>query len=210
MWHVVTDFDGTVTREDVAEVLLQHFAGDAWRAIEREFREERIGVREAMRREFELLGESRERLLEVVDRTTVLDPEFPGFLDDARAAGVEVEILSEGLEFYIDHLLRRWGLRLPYRTNRDVWEAGRMRIEHPFADATCTLCGTCKMGRVLQLRAAGKTVAYVGDGHSDLCAAFEADRVYAKGVLADLCRREEIDFVPIEDYADLRRAPPWR
>jgi len=210
MWHVVTDFDGTVTREDVAEVLLQHFAGDAWRAIEREFREERIGVREAMRREFELLGESRERLLEVVDRTTVLDPQFPGFLDDARAAGVEVEILSEGLEFYIDHLLRRWGLRLPYRTNRDVWEAGRMRIEHPFADATCTLCGTCKMGRVLQLRAAGKTVAYVGDGHSDLCAAFEADRVYAKGALADLCRREEIDFVPIEDYADLRRAPPWR
>jgi 2,3-diketo-5-methylthio-1-phosphopentane phosphatase len=210
MWHVVTDFDGTVTREDVAEILLREFTGDGWLAVENEFRAERIGVREAMEREFALLGQDREALLEVVDRRAELDPEFPEFVREAAAAGVGVEIASEGLEFYVAHLLGKWRLPLPFRANREVWAAGRMRLDHPFADATCRLCGTCKMGRVLQLRAAGKRVAFVGDGHSDLCPAVEADRVYAKGHLAALCRREGIEFIPFEDFGDVRRSPPWR
>ena len=210
MWHVVSDFDGTITREDVAEIVLTHFTGDAWMAVEREFRAERIGVREAMRREFALLGEDRDALLEIVDQRAELDPEFPPFVREAQAAGVPVEIASEGLEFYIVHLLRKWGLDLPHRANRDMWEGGRMRLEHPYEDATCRLCGTCKMGRVLQLRAAGKRVAFVGDGHSDLCPAVEADLVYAKGHLAMLCRREDIDYIPFEHYGDIRRRPPWR
>ncbi|HKZ47329.1 MAG TPA: phosphatase, partial [Thermoplasmata archaeon] len=87
MWHVVSDFDGTVTTEDVAEILLNHFTGDAWMVIEDEFRAERIGVREAMRRQFALLREPREAMLEVVDAQARLDPEFPGFLEEARSRG---------------------------------------------------------------------------------------------------------------------------
>jgi len=209
MWHVVSDFDGTVTTEDVAEILLNHFTGDAWMVIEDEFRAERIGVREAMRRQFALLREPREAMLEVVDAQARLDPEFPGFLEEARSRGVAVEIVSEGLDFYIDHLLRKWRLDVAFRTNHAAWDGGTLRIEYPFADATCTLCGTCKMGRVLQLRAAGKRVAYVGDGHSDLCAALEADRVFAKGTLRALCEREGLDYTAFEHYGHVRRAMAW-
>jgi len=205
MWHVVSDFDGTVTAVDVAEILLAHFTGDRWLEVERELLGERIGVRESMRREFALVTASREEMLAVLDREARLDAEFPPFLEFARSRGLPVEILSEGLEFYIAHLLRKWGLEVPFRTNRDIWEDGRMRITYPYADATCTLCGTCKMGRVLQLRAAGKQVAYIGDGASDLCPALEATAVFAKGHLARLCEREELPFHPFNDFGDVRR-----
>ena len=205
MWHVLTDFDGTITLEDVAEILLHRFTGEAWMGPEREFRAERIGVREAMRREFALITAPPEALLETIEREARLDPEFPGFLEFARSRGIGVEIASEGLDFYAAPLLRRWGLDVETRINRAVWEDGRMRIEYPYADPTCTLCGCCKMGRVLQLRAAGRRVAYVGDGHSDLCPAVEADAVFAKGHLADLCRREGIAFRPFRNFGDVRR-----
>ncbi|TMA07830.1 MAG: phosphoserine phosphatase, partial [Methanobacteriota archaeon] len=97
------------------------------------------------------------------------------------------EIVSEGLDFYVRHLMRKWDLPLPLRTNHAVFEEGRIRIEYPWADATCTLCGTCKLLRLFQLRTEGFRMAYVGDGHSDLCPAVEADVVFAKRELADLC-----------------------
>ena len=205
MWHVVADFDGTVTREDVMVILLNHFTGDRWHAIEEDLDAERIGTREAVRREFELIDAPREAMLEVAEREAEMDPGFPSFAAFLQGRGIGLEIMSEGLDFYVEHLLRKWGVDVPLRTNRAVWEDGALGIEYPYADNTCTLCGTCKMRRVLQLKAAGKDVAYVGDGHSDLCPAVESHAVFAKGHLARLCDREEIPYERYETFADVER-----
>ena len=80
-----------------------------------------------------------------------------------------------------------------------------MRIDYPWADATCTLCGTCKLLRLFELRTEGYRTAYVGDGHSDLCPALEADIVFAKEELARLCDEEEIPYTHFERFADVQR-----
>ena len=103
------------------------------------------------------------------------------------------------------HLLRKWDVHVPVRTNHVVFEEDRLRIEYPWADATCTLCGTCKLLRVFELRAQGYRTAYVGNGHSDLCPAIEADLVFAKAELADLCRMEEIDFIQFDRFSEVQR-----
>lgn len=33
-WHIVCDFDGTITRTDVIDNILQRFADPSWQAIE--------------------------------------------------------------------------------------------------------------------------------------------------------------------------------
>ena len=38
MRAVLSDFDGTITKADVAELILQRFTGDAWLPIEAEHR----------------------------------------------------------------------------------------------------------------------------------------------------------------------------
>lgn len=206
---VVTDFDGTVTKQDVAELLLTEFTGDAWLEIERQHA--RIGTRETLTREFDLVRATRDQLLAAAERLAELDPTFPTFLRYCRQNRIPVEIVSEGFDAYLSHLLRRWRLDVPFRTNRATFDGDRLALSFPHADPTCTLCGTCKMGRVLQLRARGYRVAYVGNGLSDLCPALEADLVFAKDELAALCKTHEREHVPIRDFGDVqRRLATWR
>jgi 2,3-diketo-5-methylthio-1-phosphopentane phosphatase len=203
---VLTDFDGTITRTDVAEAILDEFAPETWREIEDLYRDRKIGTRESMARQFALVRAREEDLLRFVDRTALIDETFRDFVAFCRSRGIVLEIVSEGLDFYVRHLLRKWEIDIPVRTNHATFEEGRARIEYPWADATCTLCGTCKLLRLFQLRAVGYRTAYVGNGHSDLCPAIEADLVFAKAELAELCRAEDIDFIPFDRFADVQRS----
>lgn len=206
---VVSDFDGTITKADVAELLLHEFTGDAWLEIERQHA--RIGTRETLRREFDLVRAPRDRVIAAAERLARLDPAFPPFLAFCRKRGILVEIVSEGFDAYLDHLLRIWDLDVPFRTNAATFRGDRIEITHPYADPTCTLCGTCKMKRVLELRAAGYRVAYVGNGISDICPALEADLVFAKEDLERLCREHERAYVPFRDFEDVQRGiAEWR
>lgn len=202
---VLTDFDGTITRTDVAEAILDEFAPATWWEIEELHRARRIGTRESLARQFALLRVSRADLLRFVDANIEIDETFQEFVAFCKLEGFQLEIVSEGLDFYVRHLLRKWDIQVPVRTNRARFERGRVQIEYPWADATCTLCGTCKLLRLFQLRSQGYRTAYVGDGHSDLCPAIEADLVFAKAELARLCDEEEIAYVPFERFVDVQK-----
>jgi 2-hydroxy-3-keto-5-methylthiopentenyl-1-phosphate phosphatase len=202
---VLTDFDGTITRTDVAVGILEEFAPAEWWGIEELHRARKIGTRETMVRQFALVRARETDLLRFVDRTVTMDETFRDFAAFCRNRGYVLEIVSEGLDLYVRYLLRKWDIEVPVRTNHAVMEDGHVRIEYPWADATCTLCGTCKLLRLFELRANGYRTAYVGDGHSDLCPAIEADLVFAKAELASLCREEEIEYVPFNDFSDVQR-----
>ena len=209
MRAVLTDFDGTITRRDVAELLLQEFTGDAWREIEK--LHPQIGTRETLRRQFDLVRATKAEVLAAADRVAELDPTFPPFLAWCRESGIPIEIVSEGFDAYLERLLRRWRLDVPFRTNHAAFRGGRVVLSYPNGDPNCTLCGACKMGRVLQLRAQGYRVAYVGNGISDICPALEADLVFAKQDMERLCVKHEREHVPYRDFADVqRRLNEWR
>ncbi len=202
---VLTDFDGTITRTDVAEAILEEFAPSSWWEIEELHRARKIGTRESMVRQFALVRAKQADLIRFVDEHVEIDETFPDFVGFCNRRHIRLEIVSEGLDFYVRHLMRKWDLPLPLRTNHAVFEEGRIRIEYPWADATCTLCGTCKLLRLFQLRTEGFRMAYVGDGHSDLCPAVEADVVFAKRELAELCAEESIAYTTFVNFADVQR-----
>ena len=208
---VLSDFDGTITTSDVAEDLLARFAPKEWEEIERLHRARLLGTREVMARQFALVHAGREELVEYARRNATMDPGVPAFLRFCRGRGIPFEIVSEGLDFYLHELIKQWGLDVPVRTNRAVFEEGRIRIEHPFADPSCNLCGTCKLDRVFELRVSGHRVVYIGDGDSDLCPAVEADTVFAKRRLAELCETEGIAYRRFESFSEIEREMKgWR
>lgn len=208
---VLTDFDGTITRTDVAEDILEEFAPAEWWEIEELHRARKIGTREALLRQFALVHAKESDILRFVDEHAQVDETFSDFVAYCKARAIPLEIVSEGLDIYLRYLLEKWEIRVPVRTNRTTFESGRVIISYPYADPTCNLCGACKLLRLFELRTQGYRVAYVGDGHSDLCPAVEADLVFAKKDLADLCREEEIDFIPFATFADVQREiERWR
>jgi 2-hydroxy-3-keto-5-methylthiopentenyl-1-phosphate phosphatase len=52
--------------------------------------------------------------------------------------------------------------------------------------------------------AAGRPIAYVGDGWSDRCGAQVADLVFARGTLAEHLARQGVPYVPFDDLIDVR------
>src|SRR5437899_2815323 len=154
---VLTDFDGTITRTDVGEAILEEFAPLEWGEVKELHRKKKTGTRESIVRQFAFARNREEEvfaiaiqrglpeMLRFVDRIAKMDETFREFVEFCHRNGLRLEIVSEGLDLYIDPLLRKWNLDLPVRTNHVILDGGRVRIEYPWADATCTLCRTCKL-----------------------------------------------------------------
>ena len=202
----VCDFDGTVAPADIGARLVGRFSppGALDDALER-WRAGTLGHRELTEIECRHLDVDAAEA-EAFVRDFDVDPEFPAFVAWARAQGHEVEIVSEGFDFYIRGALERAGLSdVALSSNRLRFEGRRPRPEFPYAADGCGTCGNCKGARVRAHRARGREVVFVGDGLSDRHGAAAADRVVARDALWDWCRAEGIAAEPFTGFAALSR-----
>lgn len=201
---ILCDFDGTVTIEEVSVALLKRYSGREWEEADRALLDGRTSLRETMSREFRLLRAPRAKL-EDFARTVHLRGGFRELVEEARARGAPLVILSEGLDFYIKAFLDFHGIGVEFRTNHAVFTRNGICVEHPFESNECDHCGTCKKEQLLQFRRAGYTTVYIGDGISDRCPARYADLLLARNGLLDYCQNEGIKCVPYGDFYDVLR-----
>ena len=75
-FHVFVDFDGTIAPQDTTDLILERFADPAWRDIEEEWRAGRIGSRECMVRQIDLIRAIEEELDAFINEIEI----DPGFL----------------------------------------------------------------------------------------------------------------------------------
>ncbi|NMC43818.1 MAG: MtnX-like HAD-IB family phosphatase [candidate division Zixibacteria bacterium] len=201
---VFCDFDGTISLQDVGNRLFHHFSDGKSDDPVAKWLSDQIDSRQCLIEEAAVMREVTEAdLHDFIDRFEI-DRAFPAFVDFCRTRKWPLYILSDGLDVYIDRLLKRHGLAgLPVFSNRAVVENGRLRLDWPWIDNECDRCANCKGFQIRRLRTPGQTAVYIGDGKSDLCALPEADMILAKGFLADHCRQNGIDFVPFNDFAEI-------
>jgi 2,3-diketo-5-methylthio-1-phosphopentane phosphatase len=197
---IIVDFDGTVVRQDATDLILERFALPEWREVEQEWVAGRIGSRECLARQIDLVRASDQDLDDVIAELEV-DPGFSGFVSLCQERGFEVVVGSDGLDRIIAPVLERCGLALPFVSNRLTSTGrGRWRVDFPHFDPACEVSsGTCKCA--IAGGAAAPTLL-VGDGRSDFCVAARAKWVLAKGQLVHHCRQSKIPYVPFDDFAD--------
>lgn len=200
---MLVDYDGTIASIDVTDELVRRADEAAWMELDLEYRRGAIGSRALLLSHAALLPSRPEDLAGFVTDPPH-DPTFGPFVSFAREHGVTVEVVSDGLGFFVEPALRRSGL-----TDLSVYTAeldfGRDRPEltFPHGHPTCRTCGTCKRQPVLRHQRAGRHVVFVGDGHSDRYAASYADTVFAKGDLAALCSANDIPFLDWHSFDDV-------
>jgi 2,3-diketo-5-methylthio-1-phosphopentane phosphatase len=201
------DFDGTVAPTDVGSAFFRHFAAARraeWEAILADWLAGDLGGRRCIERECALVRVDLEQALEFTRRFP-LDPGFGPFVEEARARGDVVMVVSEGLDFYVrDHLARAGLGDLPWAANRGRFGPdGALAVEFPNADPSCSACGNCKAQYARRYRAEGRRVVMVGNGLSDRCGARAADEVVARGELLEWCRREGVPAEPFADFTQV-------
>lgn len=202
--HVYVDFDGTIMPRDTTDFLLERFALPAWHDVEAEWAAGRIGSRECMARQVELLRATPEALRGAIDELTI-DPTFVDFVAVCADRGIGTTIVSDGLDLVIASVLARHRLDVRYFANRLTHTGGdRWRLDFPHAHAACAVgAGHCKCARSEAYH--DQLMVVVGDGRSDFCIAGRADLVLAKAKLLEECGRVGLPHLPFDDFEDVTR-----
>jgi 2,3-diketo-5-methylthio-1-phosphopentane phosphatase len=206
---IVSDFDGTITLRDVGHSFFEEFIPDR-KAHEDLLENWKIGLvssRECLEREVEWV-EAGLADLDTFIENEPLDPFFKDFVDFCNRRKFELMILSDGLDYYIDSILMRYGFGfIDFKSNHLVTDGDRIvGIECPwYLPEICEMCANCKKAHVQKLRDEGFITVYIGNGYSDRCPSEHADIVFAKGELFDHCRREKIDCIRFRNFRDVER-----
>jgi 2-hydroxy-3-keto-5-methylthiopentenyl-1-phosphate phosphatase len=187
---VLLDFDGTVTRRDATDAILEAFADPRWLAIEDDWLTGRIGSRDCLQEQMALVSSTPDqvdRLLDGID----LDEGFVRVLEVCATWDLPVHIISDGFDYCIERILGRPSERL-----------GPMSFPHP--SETCPHgCATCKPAAMAALNPTGAPAIFVGDGLSDRHAALCADIVFAKSKLAAFCEGASVPYTPFDGLASV-------
>lgn len=201
-WQIIVDFDGTVTKKDTTDLLLSRFALPQWREIEDEWTSGKIGSRECMRRQVDLIRATPQQMQEFISFIEI-DWHFKSFVRLCQRMGLPLKIVSDGLDLTIRAVLHRAGLDGLTIVANHLTHLGedRWALTSPHASADCrSAAGTCKCA-VAGQRAPLLTLL-IGDGRSDRCLAREADLVFAKASLLKYCQAENLPHQAFETFAD--------
>ena len=199
---VFIDFDGTISPVDISNTFFTRFAGrDAVDAVE-EWKQGLISSCECLKREIDAFQGDIESLREFA-REQPIDKGFYALRDECLRRQVEVFVVSDGLDFYIEAFFARHGLDVSFFSNRLETAGGNRRLEFPYHNEECGACGNCKSSHVERAKRDGKFIIYIGDGLSDKCAVGKADLVFAKGDLDVYCTKHGIPHVTFENLTQV-------
>ncbi|MEP6932875.1 MAG: HAD-IB family phosphatase, partial [Nitrospirota bacterium] len=104
--EVFCDFDGTITRVDATDAMLEAFALPAWRDWEQRWVNGEITSQECLSRQIELIQADRDTLIRFAD-TLLIDEGIIALDRCCIEKGVPLTIVSDGIDLLVEAVLRR-------------------------------------------------------------------------------------------------------
>lgn len=202
------DFDGTITMNDVWINSIGKFIKDKakFKEVEEDFVSLKITSRECIRRELEIVEDfSFEQFDKYLDDES-LDPYFKKFLDWCNENDYPVKIVSEGLDYYINYILRKENIDAEVYSNKlIVSDDNKLMCEFPYRDEHCSYCGVSKRNILVDGTndLDDEISVFIGDGVSDYCVSNYADIIFAKKRLASYCWKNNLTYFEYKDFSDV-------
>jgi len=202
---IQSDFDGTITEEDVGFLLLDNFADGNWRQLLAQYRAGKISVNSFNSRAFAMVKEDRQTLLKFARSRSRIRDGVRELITYCHRKGFKFVIVSNGLDFYIEALLQDVGI-----DNIDVFAA---RTQFGPEGLTAQYIGPegnqmesgFKEAYVRLFLERGYHVVYLGNGISDISPARYSHNIFATGELLDYCQEANLNCTPFVDLNDIVR-----
>jgi 2,3-diketo-5-methylthio-1-phosphopentane phosphatase len=206
------DFDGTITRRDAVDVILEVYADPKWLELEAEWRAGRMGSRDCLQAQMGLVRASRQQLDSLLDEIEI-DEGLTSLLELCAAHEIPAHIISDGFDYCIRRILLRASKRVHSLlrgarvcASRLEARGNQWRTSFPFFHQTCAHgCATCKPAVMRLLNPANAAAIFVGDGLSDQYAVESADLVFAKNGLAAYCSENSVEYTSFNDLGEVAR-----
>jgi 2,3-diketo-5-methylthio-1-phosphopentane phosphatase len=206
VYKVFVDFDGTITTKDVGEHMFLEF-GDAEKAkeiIDRWIKKE-ITSTESWLMLCETIKNFNKEDFDKFLSEMKIDPTFFGFENYCRENNIEMYVLSDGLDYYINKVLANNKLHYLklYSNKLNFNQENKLVPFFPNTDEECKSCANCKRNHIINNSSDDDYTIYIGDGYSDTCPAQFTDFVFAKNSLLKYCEKERISYFPFNNFNDV-------
>ena len=138
-------------------------------------------------------------------KTIEVDPTFKGFVEYCSNNEMDLKIISDGFDYYIQQILDNQNLgHLEYSANILLFNAdNKLEPVFPFAQEDCKCSANCKRNYVLDNSSDEDYTVYIGDGQSDTCPIQYCDFIFAKGSLLKFCEINRITYFPYSSFDDV-------
>ncbi len=168
----------------------------------------KISLLDCMRQQFALVSAKRSIILEELDKGIDIRDGFTDLVELCLAKGANIVIVSAGIDFVIEHFLRRLGIenKVSVYSASTYDEEGHLAFKFPpllMPDSR-----TFKDDAVLQWRKDGYHVTYFGDGMPDTEACAISDHRFAvrgRRLESELEKRG----LPFMSFVDFRDVIPY-
>jgi len=200
---ILTDFDGTVTTEDVSMRIYEKFASAPCPCLNQMWAEGTASTMQELEGCFATITATREQMEEEIEQIK-LDPGFSRLIALCREESIPLSILSDGLDWYIQLLLKKNGVgEIPVYANQIAFTPDGFRFSYPWFDPQNPMRGIWKPTLIHKFQAEGYRVVFIGDGLTDTDAARAADVLFAKEALYHYCCAHGIPSILYDNLLDV-------
>lgn len=203
---IFTDFDGTITKIDTLNLVLDEFADGDWREIENKVTHHILTEKEALQAEFDLVNASYEPVIQFLLEHVEIDETFIEFTEWCKLNNIELVVLSGGFKEFIQVVFKRFGVKeIPFYSNSVQVINNEWKIIQSSLPKINNLCNHCKTNHLIEVKKSEKKVIYIGDGNTDRCPAENADIVFAKNELAKYLKKKNKLFYNYKNFKDIQK-----
>lgn len=202
---VFVDFDGTLSSVDVGREIFFTF-GDKPKAekIISDLHNGIISSRQCWE-ELILTVDSIDeiKLFKLIDSIQI-DNSFHKFYEFCKKNLIDIFILSDGFNLYIERILKRENLdNIRFYANELKVEEGKFLASFPYFNPDYPSSSNPKMRHIIDNSSDDDYTIYIGDGNSDKEAAQYCDLIFAKDTLLKFCELNRISFFPYKSFDDV-------
>ncbi len=191
--YIFTDFDGTITLDDLGDKLFLDFG--QFEPFHSELLSHKLDIRQYWELLFESLPDNiDEQFIRNWAAAQQVDAYFLDFAEFCKGNCLPLAVVSDGFDLYIDAVLSNINQNhLKVYSNKAKKNNGSWNLTYPLATESCgCLVASCKRNALLKDVPTDAFLIFIGDGYSDFCAAQYADIVFAKKSLARFCFEQKI------------------
>ncbi len=206
---IFCDFDGTITETDNIISLMTQFVPEESKKIAKSMMEKTITFKDGVSAMFELLSANqKDAVVQYLLDTTIIRKGFGDFVRFAQEEHIPFYIVSGGVDFFIEPLLKRYGPFSGVYCNSADFSGQQIKLVFPNScDKECTKfksqgCGCCKPSVMRKVAQKEHFKIVIGDSLSDFEAAKQADLVLARDHLIKRCEDLHLPYKPFETFYD--------
>ncbi len=199
------DFDGTVTQQDVGEEVFRKFAKEEKvNIIIDDLLNDRISSRECWIKLCSAVPSVNKNEFDDFIVSIPLDHTFVKFKDYCKNENIELYILSDGFDYYIDKIFEKNRINdLTVYSNHLEIVDGKLIPSFPYYDKASFSSANCKRNHIMNHSSEEDFTVFIGDGNSDKDSIEYCDFIFAKDDLLKFCEKERITYFPFKNFDDV-------